>query len=124
MSGTDFQRDKQLPYITVHMRRTEIGFDTDYNPIGQSSCLVQSRWDWSDSNRSGKWGREFQAYRYKKLYLPDSPEDDFDTGFSTVVTKNKLRGNGKVLSIRFRTEPYRNLHLYGWSMVFSVAENV
>jgi len=124
MSGSDFQRDKQLPYITIHMRRTENGFDDDYNPINQSSCLVQARWDWSDSDRSGKWGREFQAYRYRKLYLPTSDLDNYDNGFSTIVTRNKLRGNGKVLSLRFRTEPYRNLHLYGWSMIFSVAEQV
>lgn len=124
IAGGDFQRDKQLPYITIHMRRTENGFDTDYNPINQSSCLVQARWDWSDSDRSGKWGREFQAYRYRKLYLPTSQFDDYDNGFATIVTRNKLRGNGKVLSLRFRTEPNRNLHLYGWSMIFSVAEQV
>lgn len=124
MSGTDFQRDKQLPYITIHMRRTENGIDTEFNPINQSSCLVQARWDWSDSDRSGKWGREFQAYRYRKLYLPTAFPDDYDNGFSTIVTRNKLRGNGKVLSLRFRTEPNRNLHLYGWSMIFSIAENV
>jgi hypothetical protein len=124
MSGSDFQRDKQLPYITIHLRRTENGFDMDMTPINQSSCLVQARWDWSDSDRSGKWGREFQAYRYRKLYIPVDNQDNYDNGFSTIVTRNKLRGNGKVLSLRFRTEPYRNLHLYGWSMIFSVAEQV
>jgi hypothetical protein len=124
MSGGDFQRDKQLPYITIHMRRTENGFDDDLNPINQSSCLVQARWDWSNSDRAGKWGREFQAYRYRRLYLPTDSSDDYDNGFSTVVTRNKVRGNGKVLSLKFRTEPDRNLHLYGWSMIFSVGDNV
>lgn len=124
MSGTDFQRDKRVPYITVHFRRTENGVDDDYNPINQSSCLVQARWDWADGDRSGKWGREFQAYRYRQLYLPSSLSDDYNNGFATIVSRNKLRGSGKVLSLRFRTEPYRNCHLYGWSMIFSVAENV
>lgn len=127
LSGTDFQRDKQVPYITVHLRRTETGFQEvgdELVPINQSSCLMQARWDWSDSDRGGKWGREFQAYRYRKLYIPEDSLDEYDNGFSTVVTRNKLRGNGKVLSLKFRTEPHRNLHLYGWSMVFSVAENV
>lgn len=124
MSGTDFQRDKQIPYITIHMRRTENGFDTEFNPINESSCIVQARWDWSDSDRSGKWGREFQAYRYRKLYIPVDSDDDYDNGFSTIVTRNKVRGNGKVLSLKFRTEPNKDLHLYGWSMIFSVAENV
>lgn len=124
MSGTDFQRDKQLPYITIHTRRTENGVDTEANPINQSSCLVQARWDWSNSDKSGKWGREFQAYRYRSLYIPVTYPDTYENGFSTVVTRNKVRGNGKVLSLKFRTEPFRNLHLYGWSMIFSAAENV
>lgn len=127
ISGSDFQRDKRVPYITVHSRRTETGFEQvgdDLVPINQSSILLQSRWDWSDSDRSGKWGREFQAYRYRRLYLPTDVNDDYDNGFSTIVTRNKLRGGGKVVSLRFRTEPYRNFHLYGWSMIFSVAENV
>lgn len=124
LSGNDFQRDKQVPYITAHLRRTENGVDENSDPINQSSCYVQSRWDWSDTNKSNKWSREFQAYRYRRLYLPLNDQDDYDNGFDTVVTKNKVRGNGKVLSLRFRTEPYRNLHLYGWSMIFSVTEQV
>lgn len=124
LSGTDFQRDKQVPYITVHMRRTEVGYDSDFNPLLPSECWMQVRWDWSSSARSGKWGREFQIYRYRKPYIPIDGEDDHDDGFSTIVSKNKLRGAGNVLSIRFRTGPGKDLHLYGWSMLFSTAENV
>lgn len=127
MSGTDFMRDKQVPYLVAHLRRTENGFeevDDDIVPLNQSSCLIQVRWDWANSANSGKWGREFQAYRYRRMYSPADVDSEFDNGFPTIVTRNKVRGNGKVLSIRFRTEPYKNLHLYGWSMIFSVAENV
>lgn len=127
LSGTDFQRDKQIPYITVHLRRTETGFQQigdDLVPLNESSCLLQARWDWSNTDATGKWGREFQAYRYRKLYIPEDVTDTYDNGFETVVTRNKLRGNGKVVSLKFRTEPYKNLHLYGWSMIFSVASNV
>ncbi len=127
-SGKDFQRNKQVPYLFVHMRRTETGFEEDVNgdlfPINPSSCLVQARWEWADSASSGRWGNEFQAYRYRRLYLPVDANDPFDTGFATIVTKNKLRGRGKVLSIKFTTEPYNNLHLYGWSMIMSIAGNV
>jgi hypothetical protein len=127
LSGTDFQRDKRVPYITIHLRRTETGYEESGGilvPLNPSSCLVQARWDWSDSDRGGKWGREFQAYRYRRMYLPVDAADDYDNGFITVVSRNKLRGNGKVLSLKFRTEPYKDLHLYGWSMIFSVAENI
>ena len=126
-NGKDFMRHKQVPYLFVHCNRTEIGFEEDINgdlyPFNPSSCIVQVRWEWSDSSNSNKWGRPFQAYRYKRLYFPADANDPFDTGFATIVTKNRLRGSGKVLSIKYSTEPYNDLHLYGWSMLMSVAGN-
>lgn len=124
LAGGDFQRKKELMYITTHMRRTETGYTEDMEPLNPSSCIVQARWGWSDGDNSGKWGREFQAYRYRRPHLPTGPEDTYDNGFSTVVSRNKVRGTGRVLSMRFRTEPYKDLHLYGWSMIFSIEENV
>jgi hypothetical protein len=124
----DFMRNKGVPYLFVHSRRTENGFEEDINgdlvPTNQSSCVVQARWEWSDSANSNRWGNPFQAYRYKRLYFPADSLDPYDTGFSTIVTKNKLRGKGKVLSIKFSTEAEKNLHLYGWSMIMSMNGNV
>lgn len=126
--GKDFMRYKQIPYLFVHSRRTENGFEEDINgdliPINQSSILVQARWEWADSSNSNRWGNQFQAYRYKRLYFPADSLDEYDTGFSTIVTKNKLRGKGKVLSLKFTTEQGKNCHLYGWSMIMSVNGNV
>lgn len=127
LSGTDFQRSKQVPYLSVHLRRTETGL-TEENDVliasRPSSCIVQAQWAWSNSPVSNKWGRPFQAYRYRRDYIPQALPDNYDTGFSTIVTRNKLRGMGKVLSLKFNTEPRKDLHLYGWSMIFSVAGNV
>lgn len=126
--GKDFMRRKQVPTLFVHCRRTENGFEEDingdFNPINQSSCFVQARWEWSDSSNSKRWSTPFQAYRYKRLYFPVDALDEYDTGFATIVTKNKIRGQGKVLSLKFYTEENKNLHLYGWSMLMSVGNNV
>lgn len=124
MSGGDFQRYKQVPYITVHSRRTETGFDPDYNLLNQSSCKVQSMWEWTNSQNSNRWGKEFEAYRLGRLWVPSSSSDEYDDGFSVVTTKNKLRGKGRVLSLKFSTSPGKNLHLYGWSMLLGVNGNV
>lgn len=63
--GKDFIRQKQISYLFVHCNRTENGFFEDINgdlyPSNPSSCLVQARWEWSDSANSNRWGREFQA---------------------------------------------------------------
>lgn len=124
LSGGDFQRYKQVPYITVHSRRTETGFDAEYNLLNQSSCKIQSMWEWTDSANSNRWGREFEAYRLNRLWMPSSSSDEYDDGFSVVTTKNKLRGKGRVLSLKFSTSPGKNLHLYGWSMLLGVNGNV
>lgn len=124
MSGGDFQRKKQVPYISIHFSKTEDGFDEDYNPTNQSSCLVRSQWDWSNSIHSGKWGKPFQAYRFRRHYIPGTLDDPYDNGFATVTTRNKLRGSGKVLSLLFESEPNKHMHLLGWSMLMGTNTNV
>lgn len=124
LSGTDFLREKEIPFLVTHLRKTETGFEDvsgELIPLNQSSCMIQVRWDWSNSMNSNRWSSPFQAYRHRRHYLPVDVNDSFDNGFLTVSTKNKIRGNGKVLSIKFYTEADRDLHLFGWSMLFSVA---
>lgn len=126
--GGDFQRYKQVPYLTMHFEKTEDGFFTDelgdIYPTNESSCIVQAQWEWANSPQSGRWGREFQGYRHKRFYIPEDASDTFDNGFSTVITKNKLRGKGKVLSLLMKTSPTKNCKLLGWSTIVSRATNV
>ena len=60
-----------------------------------------------------------QAYRYRKQYTPSGPEDDYDTGFEVVSSRNKLRGRGKAFSIYFETEPNKDCRLIGWSLALN-----
>lgn len=122
--GGDFQRNKQVPYVNFHFTKTEDGFDVEFVPLNQSSCLVSAQWDWSNSANSGQWGKKFQAYRFKRHYIPATSADTFDNGYSVVNTKNKLRGKGKVLSMLIETEPKRDLRLLGWSMMMGSNANV
>lgn len=115
----DSTKKKVVPYVYFHFYKTEDGFTdtgTDLVPTGQSSCLVQAQWDWANSATSGKWGREFQAYRHKRPYMPTSAVDTYDNGEATVVSKNKLRGHGRVLSLYIKSEPDKDLQLLGWGM--------
>lgn len=127
IGNDDYQRGKMVPYLHVHLNRTETGFiqvGDDLVPTGQSSCMVQARWDWSDSSNSNKWGIPFQAYKYKHMFFPSGVSDTYDTGFSTIVTRSRLRGSGKVLSLKFSTSPGKDCHIYGWGMIMSMAGNV
>ena len=115
----DYQRFKQVPYIYFHFLRTETGFTDsgdDFVVVGESSCKVRSQWDWANSASAGKWGKEFQAYRYRRMYMPDDVSDSFDSGHRTIVSKNKLRGRGRVVSLLISTEEAKDMRLLGWSM--------
>lgn len=122
--GGDFQRDKQVPYVTFHFKKTEDGFDDDMVPTGQSSAIVSSQWDWANSPNSNKWSRPFQAYRIRRGYFPTVDDTTFDNGYEVVETKNKLRGKGKVVSIKVETEPKKDIVLLGMSMLITVTQNV
>lgn len=127
LNGGDNSRKKQVNYVVAHFNKTENGYtevDEDFVPNNPSSCLVQAQWDWSNSPNSNKWGREWQAYRFRRHYFPESASDEFENGYSTVVTKSKLRGSGKVLSLLFKTEPNKDCHFLGWSMLIGANGNV
>ena len=123
-SGGETMRYKQVPYLHVFLRRTEDGFELngggDFVPTNQSSCLIRSRWDWADSANSNKWGTQFQAYRYKRLYLPVDVNDPYDSGYEIIATKNKLRGRGRAIALEFTSSPGKEMHLYGWSLNITV----
>jgi hypothetical protein len=129
-SGGDYQRGKQLISITTHFTKTEDGFVDDGTGSGdwtlrnQSSCLLQTQFDWTNSANSNRWSRKTQAYRIRKPYFPTSIADTFDNGFYVVETKNRIRGNGKVMSILFESEPGKHLEVLGWSMTIAVNGNV
>lgn len=128
ISGGDFQRIKDLPYLTTYMRQTETQLvendEGNLEPYPQSSCNMQVQWEWSDSSTSGRWTEQREIYRLRRGYLQTSSSSDFDYGHNTVVTKNKIRGNGRVLSIRLTTSPGKDCHIYGWSMFFGMGRNV
>ena len=115
----DIMRRKQAPYIFFYLKRTE----DDYNLVNgdvvdlehQSSCLVQAQWNWANSANSGKWGSQWQAYRLLRNYIPSGLEDIFDYGTDVIVTKNKIRGSGKVLSLKIESEEGKDMVLYGWA---------
>ena len=108
---------KQIPYIFFYFEKTEDGFTPSGDDLifkNQSSCKVQAQWGWSNSAANGKWGKEFQAYRILRNYTPSGAADAYDSGESMVVTKNKLRGSGKSISLYIKSEQGKDMNLLGW----------
>jgi len=121
----DIQKRKQVPYIQFYFERTEDGFSIVNGSVvldNQSSCKVQAQWNWADSANSGKWGTEFQAYKLLRNYIPTSASDSFDYGDKIIITKNKLRGSGKVLSLKIQSEEGKDMKLQGWAMPITLSD--
>ena len=113
----DNQRDKQLQYITTHMKRTETGFTELGEYINPSSCLMSAFWDNANTPRSGKVTDFQQVYRLNRPYFNEGVLDTFDYGQLVITTKNRIRGRGKNLLLKFKTEPGKDCILYGWGTV-------
>ena len=117
ITGGDTRADKFLPYVHIRAKRTE----TDYYEtvseglvmIGSSSILMSSQWDWTNDASAGRWGRAQQVYRLPRLIVLD-PSHIF--AFDVIKTRNKVRGKGKAVSLKFVSEPGKDLYLYGWGL--------
>lgn len=114
---------KTVPIITVFMKRTETGFTDagsgDYIPVGESSLTMQARWDWTDNSVATKWGTAQQVYRHSRMFTP-STTSSYEDGFPIVVTRNKVRGRGRSLHLKFTAGAGKNAHLIGWATNYAV----
>ena len=113
---------RQAPHVLLYMKRTETGYVSDggggYNPVNPGGLFMQARWDFSDHSNSGKFGTKKQVYRLLKPY-DDTPNLDYNDGYPVVMTRNKVRGSGRALTLRFDSETGKDFDLYGWGIHFS-----
>lgn len=119
--------NKEAPYITTHFKQTEENWISDggdgFILDNQSGCQLQSKWDWNNSDANGKWGPQHQAYRFKRLYTPSGAEP-FDSGEQVITTKNKVKGRGKALSLRFEQEFGKDMQLLGYTVQWSMSARI
>ena len=101
----------------VHMEQTETGYDEITElALNPSSCLIQTKWDFSDSDAGGRFSRQFQAYRFRRHQIPASLSDPFDNGHYIITTRNKLRGRGRSFKMRMETEAGKDCRVVGWNI--------
>lgn len=116
----DIARRKYATYVNCYFNRTETtGVSDGMGGIDltvPSSCMMQAKWEWTSSSVSGKETTEREVYRFRRYYQPIV--GTYEDGMPVVVTKNKVRGTGKVLSLRFRVPDYKDCQLLGWQILW------
>lgn len=117
----DFQQRRQAPIVTVYAKRTETGYTESgngYAPVNESSNLLTAYWDWTDDSVSGKIGSQNETYRHVRAFTP-SGTGDVD-GYPVVVTRNKVRGRGRVLQLRFDGAATKDSHILGFTLNYDI----
>lgn len=109
----DHARDRFSPNIFVYMKRTETGVDSEtLEVLGQSSLLMEGRWNFVDNYASGQIGSTQQVYRPRSSSITEIPAG------KVVVSRNKVRGKGRSLHLKFTGEAGKDAHLLGYSIEY------
>ena len=120
----DPQSRKQAPIITVFNGRTETGLESDgaggYNAVNPGSTRMQGWWDFTtditEDPREAVTGKKTdrqEVYRNPRHWAPITPFDM--NGYPVLVTRNKLRGRGRVLQLRFEGKAGHDSHILGYT---------
>jgi hypothetical protein len=116
---------RQAPYVHTYCAKTETGYtDPGGVPINASSVTMQARWDWSDHTNANEWGTATEVYRHVRVYTPPDFSDPFNSGYPVVFTRNKVRGRGRSLHLRFSTTDTYDAHLLGYHIRYKVSRRV
>ena len=80
------------------------------------SCKMTGKWDWVTSDVQGKVteGREIYLLDDRRLANVGNDEDAY--GFEVIERKNKVRGSGNSLVLRFESEPGKDFEILGWAL--------
>ena len=126
VAGYDFMSggitlNKNAPYITTYFEVTEDGFvlnedGNSYSTVDPSSCKMSARWDFKSSFSTPR-----QVYKFKRNLIVDSTSlTSFDSGYTVVATRNKVRGKGAALILKFESETGKDFNLLGYEIFAAV----
>ena len=122
----DTMRNKQMTYVFCYFNRTEKNFLDDGTGVlyfdYPSSCILTTKWNWTDSGAANKWSQPQQVYRFTRNYTPQF--GPFDYSYDVIETKNKVRGRGKSLRMRFESESGKDFQLLGWAVNYTSGTKV
>lgn len=127
--GDDFALYKQGCYLSCFFDRTEkeyVSTDEGIKLSVRSGCTAQGLWDWhGDDSAWSRNGKPFRAYKLRH----DLPDFSNEAGLinypdDVIITKNKLRGRGRSLSIKFSSEEGKDMKLIGWHIPLTQVDKV
>lgn len=117
----DFEDDLTLRknnlYVTCYFNLTETGFTGDeingYDFVNPSGCILKSFWDLRNTVSGSQ-----QVYRHLRPIVVDPGNlNSFDYPYNSIITRNRIRGRGRVLKLRFESETGKDFQLQGYEVI-------
>jgi hypothetical protein len=106
VTGSDARLRKDVPYLTVYFERTEAASQ-------DSSCILNTRWDWTTASTAKRWSSPREIYRPSRT----------DAGDAIVVTRSLIRGGGRSVSFHFASSEGKTMHINGWDFNLEAGKN-
>ena len=108
-------RKKTPNWVHVTLKATETGYDLINDALlNESSCKLTAYWDYANDDGGAKVHGPYEVYRFKRPFMPDE-FGNFNFGDDYVTTKNKIRGRGKTVQLKFESSPAKDCKLYSWA---------
>ena len=77
------------------------------------SCMLTAKYDFAIDNNTGKWSTPQETYKLSPLRLANGGGAEAGYNYKVVDTKVKVRGNGKVVVLRYESSPGKDFQLIG-----------
>lgn len=128
ISAGDLQYKKHVPYLDVFLERTEYQYVISSGNVTlshESSCNVSAFWEWADTTTSQYHTQSFEAYRYRRPFIPTQTADGtytFAYGQEVLWTSNRLRGAGKTLAIKVAPSASKDCKFLGWCLKMGASQ--
>lgn len=123
MGTTGPTKAKTASYVHAFLKRCPIVLDANAEPVKEASVKLQTRWDFTDNAVANKWSDEYETYRLLRPYFSE-PSVSVENGYPLVITKNKIRGRGKALQLKWSSSPGKEMKMVGWGMTMVENTNV
>lgn len=81
-----------------------------------NSCLMTAKWDYANESLTGLYSDSREIYRYNTLRLANGSGAADGYGFEIIETRNKVRGSGKAIVLRFESSTGKDFDLLGWAL--------
>lgn len=106
----DGLRKKQVPFLGVFFKYRN----------GDAACSMTTKWSWANAESSNKWSTPVYAYRPQKNYWRTEEENLTNMEkYDIIYTRNKVRGSGRALQIRFsEARAGYGFTIVGWHAFF------